>query len=141
MVVLHAPRRSDLPLLTLFCVVALLPQLAYIEVLISISETISTWTSPIITPIWNTVGRPAWHYVGRPITSLVSSILSVTLLLITQPIRFVATSVGRTSSWLWHQAVSGEVADNITYLPAWLWRKVEYVTWQFVLLDAWMFKR
>ncbi|XP_060555022.1 uncharacterized protein LOC132715927 [Ruditapes philippinarum] len=109
----------------------------------TVTETISTVTRPfkpvwdaVGEPVWNSVGRPVWKYLCRPIVTAVTSVIYFTWLLCTQPLLYMARSILNAFSWLWSSKLS-----DASSVPEWLWKKVHYVSWQFVVLDYWLFKR
>ncbi|XP_045212525.2 uncharacterized protein LOC123563667 isoform X2 [Mercenaria mercenaria] len=114
----------------------------------TVTETISTITRPIIKPVWDAVGEPVWNSVGRPVWKYLcqpvllafTSVVYFTWLLLTQPFVYMAKSVGNFCSWLWSSDFE-EKLESVLVFPEWLWKKVQYVSWQFVRLDAWLFKR
>lgn len=109
-------------------------------VVTTITETITTVTAPIISPVWNTVGRPVWHHVGQPVKVILTSVLYLSWWLLTQPFLYLLRSAGHFMSWLWNSRPE-EIVEGVAAVPEWLWHKVEYISWQLVAADAWLFRR
>ena len=118
---------------------------------LSITETISTITRPVVVPVWNHVGRPVWQTVGRPALSLISLISSIIWTIVKWPVSSAVTVggsglsgvtglIGSVVSWLWNNCVKS-ATNNVVSMPWWLWRKTEYISKKLVVLDVWLFKR
>ncbi|XP_021353217.1 SUN domain-containing protein 2-like isoform X2 [Mizuhopecten yessoensis] len=84
-------------------------------VVTTIIERVSAVTSPVVTPMWNTVGSPVWNAVGRPVWTHVF-----------QP---MWTYIGQPA----YHGLSSTILTTVTIL--------QYLVSQAILLDTWLLSR
>ncbi|KAL4239314.1 Secreted beta-glucosidase sun1 [Mactra antiquata] len=102
----------------------------------TVTETVSIFTSPV----WNTIGRPARDYVVQPLISAVMSVLYVIWLLATRPFMYLVQSIRQLCSWLMSSRFD-EILSGVVRSPLLLLTTIQYVSWQLIMMDTWLFKR